>query len=157
VSGVAANTLTGLSIDGRVATPAEPDWDEARRAWNLAADVRPRAVAFAEGPEDVARVVRFAAERGLEVTGFGTGHGAKALAPLDDAIVIRTERMRAIAIDPEKRTARVEAGALASELAAAAQPHALTSLHSATADVGVAGYTVGGTASPATTSTRSRW
>jgi hypothetical protein len=24
--------LTGLSIDGRVAKPSDPDWDEARRA-----------------------------------------------------------------------------------------------------------------------------
>jgi FAD/FMN-containing dehydrogenase len=141
---VAANTLTGLSIEGRLATPGDSGWDEARRAWNLAADLHPRAVAFAEGPEDVARVVRFAAERGLEVTGLGTGHGAKALAPLEDAIVIRTERMRGIEVDPGTRTARVEAGALASELGAAAQPHGLAALHSATADVGVAGYTLGG-------------
>ena len=30
-----------LSIAGRVATPTDADWDEARQAWNLAADQRP--------------------------------------------------------------------------------------------------------------------
>ena len=50
-----------LSIDGRIATPADPDWDEARQAWNLAADQRPSAVAFVESADDVAEVVRFAA------------------------------------------------------------------------------------------------
>ena len=28
-------------LDGEVVTPADPDWDEARRAWNLAADQQP--------------------------------------------------------------------------------------------------------------------
>jgi hypothetical protein len=37
--------FTDLSIAGRVATPDDADWDEARLAWNLAADLRPSAVA----------------------------------------------------------------------------------------------------------------
>ena len=66
---MSAHTLTGLSIDGRVATPSDPDWDGARRAWNLAADLHPAAVAFAESADDVARAIRFAAEGGLKVAG----------------------------------------------------------------------------------------
>jgi FAD/FMN-containing dehydrogenase len=124
---MSAHTLTGLSIEGSVASPGDADWDEARRAWNLAADLQPAAVAFAESAEDVSRAVCFAAERGLEVTGMNTGHGAMALGALEDAIVIKTERMRGIEVDPATRTARVEAGALASGLAAAAQPHGLAS------------------------------
>jgi hypothetical protein len=137
-------SLTGLSIDGQVATPSDPDWDEARRAWNLAADLHPRAVAFVEGVDDVAKVVRFAGEHGLEVTAQGTGHGAVALGPLDDTILIKTERMRGIEVDAETRSARVEAGVMAHELGAAAQAVGLASLHSPTADVGVTGYTLGG-------------
>ena len=33
--------FSGLAIAGRVATPNDPDWDQARMAWNLAADQRP--------------------------------------------------------------------------------------------------------------------
>ena len=44
-------------LDGEVVTPAEPDWDEARRAWNLAADQRPAAVVYAESAADVVAVV----------------------------------------------------------------------------------------------------
>ena len=50
-----------LAIAGRIAAPSDPDWDEARLAWNLAADQRPEAVVFAENAEDVAATVRFAA------------------------------------------------------------------------------------------------
>ncbi|HUC07845.1 MAG TPA: FAD-binding protein, partial [Solirubrobacterales bacterium] len=85
--------FTGLAIAGRVATPSDPDWDEARLAWNLAADLRPEAVVFAESADDVAKTVRFAAENELKVSGQGTGHGAAALAPLEGTILLKTERM----------------------------------------------------------------
>jgi FAD/FMN-containing dehydrogenase len=133
-----------LSITGRVATPSDPDWDEARAAWNLAADQRPSAVAFVESAEDVAKVVRFAAEHDLRVTGQATGHGAVAMGSLEDTILIKTERMRGVEIDPDARTARVEAGVLGIELGEAAQAHGLSSLPGSSPDVGVAGYTLGG-------------
>jgi hypothetical protein len=136
--------LTGLPIDGRVATPSDPDWDDARKAWNLAADLHPSAVAVVEGADDVSQVVRFAKHRGLRVSPQSTGHGAVALGPLDGTILIKTERMRGIHVDAQARTARVEAGVLASELDTAAHEAGLTSLDSATADLGVTGYTLGG-------------
>jgi hypothetical protein len=133
-----------LSIAGRVATPADPDWDEARQAWNLAADQRPSAVAFTESADDVAKVVRFAGQNGLRVTGQGTGHGAVALGSLDDAILIKTERMRGVEVDADAQTARVEAGALSLELGEAANRHGLCSLPGSSPDVGLVGYTLGG-------------
>ncbi len=33
--------FSGLAIAGRVATPNDADWDQARQAWNLAADLHP--------------------------------------------------------------------------------------------------------------------
>ena len=136
--------FTELTIAGRLATPADADWDEARLAWNLAADQRPSAVAFVESAEDVARTVRFAAEHGLRVAGQGTGHGAVALGPLEETILIKTERLRGVEVDPGARTARVEAGVLVLELSEAAQAHGLSSLPGSSPDVGVTGYTLGG-------------
>jgi FAD/FMN-containing dehydrogenase len=136
--------FSGLAIAGRLATPADSDWDQARMAWNLAADQRPRAVAFVESGDDVVAVMRFAAENGLRVSGQATGHGAVALGPLEDAILIKTERMRGIEVDPQAGTARVEAGVLSVELAEAAQEHGLSSLPGSSPDVGVAGYSLGG-------------
>jgi FAD binding domain-containing protein len=133
-----------LSIDGRIATPDDSDWNEARAAWNLVADQRPEAVAFAESAEDIEKTVRFAAARQLKVAAQGTGHGAVALDPLDDTILLKTERMRRIEIDPEARTARVEAGVLVLELGEAAQAHGLSSMPGSSPDVGVTGYTLGG-------------
>jgi FAD/FMN-containing dehydrogenase len=136
--------FTALSIAGRVATPSDSDWDEARVAWNLIADQRPEAVVFAEGADDVAATVRFAADNGLRVAGQGTGHGAAPLGPLAGAILVKTERMRGIEVDPGAGTARIEAGALSAELGQAANEHGLCFLPGSSPDVGVTGYTLGG-------------
>ncbi len=137
--------FTGLAIAGRVATPSDPDWDEARAAWNLAADQNPEAVALVEGAEDVAKTIRFAAQNDLEVAGQGTGHGAFGLADsLEGTILLKTERMRGIEVDPETQTARIEAGVLVAELSSAAQAHGLCSMPGSSPDVGVTGYTLGG-------------
>lgn len=133
-----------LAVAGRIATPADADWDQARSAWNLTADQHPTAVLFAESGDDIAACVSFAAGRGMRVSGQGTGHGAAALGSLEDTILIKTERMRGIEIDPDAKTARVEAGVLALELGEAAQAHGLCTLPGSAPDVGVVGYTLGG-------------
>ncbi len=133
-----------LSIAGRIASPNDADWDEARAAWNLVADQHPSAVALVEGAEDIAETIRFAGRHGLKVAGQSTGHGAAALGPLEDTILVKTERMRGVEVDPGARTARVEAGVLALELGEAAQAHGLSSLPGSAPDVGVAGFTLGG-------------
>jgi FAD/FMN-containing dehydrogenase len=116
-----------LTLAGRVATPDDSGWDEARQAWNLAADQRPGAVAFVESAEDVAKVVRFAGAHGHKVAGQGTGHGAFALGPLndEDTTLIKTERMRGVEVDADAQTARVDAGVLALELGEAAHKEGL--------------------------------
>jgi FAD/FMN-containing dehydrogenase len=134
--------LSGVSIRGRIATADDPDWDEARQAWNLAADQRPSAVAFVEGAEDVSNVARFASDSGLRVAAQGTGHGAAALGSLDDVILIKTERMRAVEVEDGR--ARVEAGAWAADVAEGAAKHGRSFLPGTSPNVGVIGYTLGG-------------
>jgi FAD binding domain len=129
-------------ISGRVATADDSDWDEARQAWNLAADQRPVAVAFVENADDVSKVVGFARDNGLRVAAQGTGHGAVAMGPLDDVILIKTERMRGIEVEDGR--ARVEAGAWAADLGRAAATTGRSFLPGTSPNVGVVGYTLGG-------------
>jgi len=136
--------LSGLDIQGRVAVPGDADWDQARAAWNLEIDQTPVAVAFAESADDIAAVVRHAVANDLRVAGQGTGHGAGPLPSLEGTILIKTERMRGIEIDPQERTARVEAGVLSIELAEAAGEHGLSAMPGSSPDVGVVGYSLGG-------------
>jgi FAD/FMN-containing dehydrogenase len=124
--------------------PSDPDWDQARQAWNLAVDQRPAAVALPRSPEDVATVVRYARARGLRVAPQGTGHNAAAIASLADTVLLRTSRMRTVRIDADARVARVEAGALWMDVTGPAGEHGLAALAGSSPDVGVVGYCLGG-------------
>jgi FAD/FMN-containing dehydrogenase len=136
--------LLGAALDGAVITPAGPGWDQARAAWNLCADQHPALIVRPAGVIDVVQAVRFARANGMRVAVQSTGHGARALGPLDGALLIRTERMNDVTVDPAARTARAGAGALWSDVIAAATPHGLSGLHGYSAGVGVAGYVLGG-------------
>ena len=124
--------------------PHEPGWNEARLAWNLAVDQQPAAVALPESPEDVAAVVRWARSRGLRVAPQGTGHNAAAMGSLAHTVLVKTERMRGVTIDPVARSARVEAGVLWAEVSEAAAEYGLAALAGSSPDVGVVGYSLGG-------------
>ena len=129
---------------GDIVAPGQPDWDLARRAWNLTVDQRPALVALPANADDVRAVVEFAADAGLKVAPQGTGHNAAAIPSLEDTILISTQRMRGVEIDAAAQTARVQAGTLWLEVTEAATPHGLFPLSGSSPDVGVVGYTLGG-------------
>ena len=132
------------TLDSPVLGPDDDGWDAARQAWNLTVDLRPAAIAFAKDAGEVAAVVRFARERGLRVAAQSTGHAAASLGALDDVVLLKTERMRGVTVDPGARRARVEAGVVSGELGPAAGEHGLTSLGGSSPTVGVVGFATGG-------------
>ena len=131
---------------GIVRLPGEPGYDAARTPWNMAVDQRPAAVGIPQTVEQVSGLVRHAARLGLRVSPQATGHAAGILAGHDlaDVLLIRTNELTGVYVDPQRRTARVEAGAQWQHVLAAATPHGLTALHGSAPDVGVVGYTLTG-------------
>jgi hypothetical protein len=138
--------MTGMQSGStlRVLRPESEGWDEARSAWNLAVDQRPEAIVVAESAQELASAVALARAEGLRVAAQGTGHGAGALGPLEGTLLLRTDRLRGVRVDPESRIARIEAGTLALELVEAAAEHGLAPLAGSSPDVGVVGYLLGG-------------
>jgi hypothetical protein len=134
-------------LDRKLVTPEHARFDEARRAWNLTVDQQPAAVVFPESPADVVAAVQFAREHDLRIAPQGTGHNAGVLGSLEDTILLKTERMRGVEIDPTRWLARVQAGAVWLEVVEAAAEHGLAALAGSSPDVGVVGYTLGGGAS----------
>jgi hypothetical protein len=107
-------------------------------------DQLPAAVVYAESAADVSAATTLAKERGLRIAAQGTGHNAAPFGDLGDTLLLKTERMRGVQIDPRSRVARVEAGVLSLELVEAAAAHGLAPLAGSSPDVGVIGYTLGG-------------
>jgi FAD/FMN-containing dehydrogenase len=145
----AETTLTDVGalrsrIAGDVFTPGDQEYDVARQAWNLAVDQQPVMVALPESAGDVARIVRYARERGLRVAPQGTGHNAGPIARLDDTVLMKTSRMVGVEINAHERYARVQAGAIWADVVGPAAEHGLTAMSGSSPDVGVVGYTLGG-------------
>lgn len=129
-------------LSGRLVTPADPDWDQVRRAWNLSVDQQPLAVVEAAGPRDVELTVTFAGAHGLKVAAQAGGHGATRA--LDDTIVLRTNALDDVWVDSHARIARVGAGVRWGTLQAALDGTGLTGLPGSGSDLSVVGYCVGG-------------
>lgn len=132
------------TMTGWLTTPDDPDWDQARLAWNVSVDQHPDLVATVADAADVVRVVRYARANGLRVAPQGTGHNAAVLGDLTGTILLRTDRMREVTVSPSTRTVRVGAGVVWGEVTQALAPHGLTALAGSSPDVGVVGLTLGG-------------
>jgi len=132
------------SLDGDALIRGDAGWEESRQAWNLVAQQEPALIVMAESAADVAETVQFARSHGLRVAPQSTGHGAAPLPDLGEAILLRTSRMTAVAVDPEERTATIAAGAKWRDAVGPAAEHGLAALHGSSGTVGVAGYMLGG-------------
>jgi FAD/FMN-containing dehydrogenase len=124
----------------------DPGYDAARVAWNLAVDQRPAAVALPSTADEVAQVVRAAAQAGLRVAPQSTGHNAGPLAAggLDDVVLIRMSGMDLVVADPARGIVRAEGGALWEPAVTVAAAHGMAVLHGSSPDVGITGYSLGG-------------
>lgn len=131
-------------LTGSVVGPGEDGWGQARAAWNLVVNQHPAAVAYVESAEDVAAVVDFAREAGLRLAPQGTGHGAGSRGALDGTILLKTERMNGVEIDPESGVGGFEAGVIWRDAGDAAAEHRFAVMSGSSPDVGVVGYTTGG-------------
>lgn len=112
--------------DGQVATdPAVTEGYRQDRALDPSAG-RPLAVVRPRHTEEVQTVLRWAAAHGVPVVTRGAGSGLSGGATaLDNGIVLSTEKMRDLTIDPVTRTAVCQPGLFNAEVKKAAAEHGL--------------------------------
>jgi FAD/FMN-containing dehydrogenase len=127
-----------------VITPSDDGYDDARRVWNAIFDRRPAVLVRPTGPESVATAIRFGRDHGLEIAVRGGGHSAGGHSTSDGGLVIDLSRLRGVTVDPGRRTARANGGALLGELDVAAQAHGLVCPVGVIGHTGVGGLTLGG-------------
>lgn len=142
--GAVPEELRGLS--GPVLMPGTDEYAAECATFNLNLSFRPALVVGAACEDDVRAAVRFAAGRGMPIAVKSSGH--QFVSPAEDAVLITTERMKRLSVDPERRTVSAEAGLRWSEVLPRAADAGLTPVAGSAPEVGVVGYTLGGGQSP---------
>src|SRR5437868_3770604 len=122
----------------------DPTYDEHRKLWNGSIDRRPALIARCAGVADVMSAVKFARQHGLPVALRSGGHSFPGLSIADDAFVIDLSPMKGVRVDPQERTARVQAGVLLGELDRETQTFGLAAPSGIVTHTGLAGLTLGG-------------
>ena len=131
-------------LRGQLVGRDDPAYDEHRKIWNGSIDKRPALIARCAGVADVMAAVKFARKNGLQVAVRSGGHSFPGLSVADDALVIDLSPMKGVRVDPDERTARVQAGVLLGELDRETQPFGLAAPSGIVTHTGVAGLTLGG-------------
>jgi FAD/FMN-containing dehydrogenase len=132
------------TLNGRVITPDDAGYDQARTVFYGGFDRRPAVIVKAGDASDVARVVELARETGLELAVRSGGHSLAGHSVSDGGIVLDLGEMRALDLDVAGRTAWAQAGLTAGEYTTAAGAHGLATGFGDTASVGIGGITLGG-------------
>lgn len=138
----AALSVLRARIQGTVLTGADPEYNEARLAWNLTVDQHPAVIVYAESAEDVVAAVQFAREAGLGLAVQATGHGV--VRPANDCLLLNTSRLQMLQINAASQTAWIGAGLKWGKVLAETQTVGLAPLLGSSPDVGAVGYTLGG-------------
>lgn len=133
------------SITGRVITPDDADYDEARAVFYGGFDRRPAAIVRpASAAADVVTAVDHARSNGMELAVRGGGHSAAGYSTTEGGLLLDLRDLNEIEIDAGGRTAWVGAGLTAGEVVAELQKQGFVVGFGDTGSVGIGGLTLGG-------------
>lgn len=135
-------TALAAELTGPLLLPGSSAYDEEVAAFNTAVSHRPAVVVGAASAADVQTALRYAATHALPVGVQATGHGATA--PIDGGMLVTTQRLDSVVVDPARRTATVGAGVRWRAVIDAAAAYGLAPLNGSSSDVSAVGYTLGG-------------
>jgi FAD/FMN-containing dehydrogenase len=146
VSGMTTvNPLVGLEeIAGTLIGPDHDGYDAARQTFNGTIDRRPAAIVQCRSTADVVAAVRAARDAGLAIAVRGGGHSVAGHACADGALVVDLREMRRVDVDPERRIARAQGGALWEDVDLATTAHGLATTGGTFGDTGIGGLTLTG-------------
>ncbi|SDY33468.1 FAD-binding oxidoreductase [Halopenitus persicus] len=132
------------ALRGAVLEPGDAGYDAARRVWNARIDHEPDVIARPTGTADVLAAVTGAREHGLSLSAKGGGHHVSGTAVPDEGLLLDLGEMDAVDVDPDRRIARVQAGATWGDVDHETQAFGLAVPGGQDPNIGVAGLTLGG-------------
>jgi FAD/FMN-containing dehydrogenase len=132
------------TIKGRVLTPDDANYDEARQIWNAMINRRPAVIVQPADAGDVGPAIQFSRANALEISIRGAGHNIAGNAVCNGGMMIDFSNMRNVRVDAGKKRAYVGPGATLADLDKATQQHGLATPVGINSTTGIAGLTLGG-------------
>ncbi|MEO8612670.1 MAG: FAD-binding oxidoreductase [Chloroflexota bacterium] len=132
------------ALRGKIVTPDDAGYDDARKIYNAMIDRRPAAIAYCVDAGDVIQCVNFARENNVTLAVRGGGHNGPGLGICDDGLVIDLSGIDGVRVDPAARTARVGGGCTWSDVDHATNAFGLATPSGIISTTGVGGLTLGG-------------
>ncbi|MFI7342291.1 FAD-binding oxidoreductase [Streptomyces sp. NPDC050085] len=141
----AAANLDALAkdLDGSLVRPGQSSWAAARQLYNTRYDdLRPTAVAYVAGPDDIRTTLAYARARKVPVSIRNGGHSYAGWSSGDGRLVLDVSRMKSVRVSGG--TAVVGAGAKLIDVYRALAAKGVTIPAGSCPTVGVSGLTLGG-------------
>jgi FAD/FMN-containing dehydrogenase len=132
------------ALRGPVTAPQDPEYDEARKAYNAMIDRRPAAIVRCGDAGDVRDAVTLIRDKGLEIAIKGGAHSGPGLCLVDGGVTVDLSPMSGVRVDPVAKTAQVAAGSLLGDLDHATHAFGLGVPAGIVSTTGVSGLTLGG-------------
>src|SRR6266545_2522215 len=132
------------TIKGRVLTPDDANYDEARQIWNAMINRRPAVIVQPADAGDVGPAIHFSRANALEISIRGAGHNIAGNAVCNGGMMVDFSNMRNVRVDAGKKRAYVAPGATLADFDKATQQHGLATPVGINSTTGIAGLTLGG-------------
>ncbi|HEY7828353.1 MAG TPA: FAD-binding oxidoreductase [Candidatus Limnocylindrales bacterium] len=129
---------------GELIGPGDNRYDEHREIWNAMVDRRPALIARCTSAADVAAAIRHGRQAGLDIGVKSGGHNVLGLCVPEGGLMIDLAPMGAVEVDPGRRRAVVQGGAVLRSLDRATEHHGLATTAGNVGHTGVGGLTLGG-------------
>jgi FAD/FMN-containing dehydrogenase len=107
-------------------------------------DKHPALIVRCAGASDVGEAVRFARQHEMLLAVKAGGHSFAGRSVCEGGLVVDLSRMKGVRVDPVRKTARAEAGALLADLDHETQAFGLAVTAGVVSHTGIAGLTLGG-------------
>jgi FAD/FMN-containing dehydrogenase len=132
------------AVAGEVCTPEDGGYDQVRQIHNGMIDKRPAVIVRCQNTADVVDAVKFAREHDLEISIRGGGHNVAGRAVTDGGLMVDTQTMKGVHVDPASRRVRAQPGLTWNEYNRATAAYGLATTGGVVSTTGIAGLTLGG-------------
>lgn len=131
-------------IQGKLITPKDTLYDEARTVWNAMIDKKPAFIVRAISTLDVVKAVQFANQHQLQLSVRSAGHNIAGRGLQNETMLIDLSQMRDVKVDPVKKIATVQPGATLHDIDHQTLAFGLALPMGINSTTGISGLTLGG-------------